>query len=87
MRGETCRAEDLAQATVEVVVEGGEGSDGSDRGSLLSLVGSLRTYRCTLRYRPWPQGLSIAGVDLGAPFELVHSNAVTVDPWKSGVIV
>lgn len=81
------QAMDGHEVRVEVVVEGGEGSDGSDRGSLLSLVGSLRTYRCTLRYRPWPQGLSIAGVDLGAPFELVHSKAVTVDPWKSGVIV
>lgn len=81
------RAMDGLEVRVEVAVEDGGGGGGAGGESLFSLVGSLRTYRCTLRYRPWPQGLSIAGVDLGAPFELVHTKAVTVDPWKSGVIM
>lgn len=69
---------------VEVSCEEGDGQDAS---SFLSLVGPLKTYRCTMRYRPWPSGLSIAGVELGAPAFLAHERSVTVDPWRSGVIV
>lgn len=65
----------------------GSRNDAAPGEGRLALVGSLRTYRCLLRYRPWPCGLSIAGVDLGAPFELVHERSVTVDPWRSGVLV
>lgn len=69
---------------VEVAVEGAADGGG---GSLLSLVGSLRTYTCTMRFAPWPQGLSIAGVALGAPAQLVHERSVTVDPWRPGVVL
>lgn len=72
---------------VEVEVTCEEGSFGEGEESMLSLVGALRTYRCSFTYKPWPQGFSIAGVDLGAPFELKHERPVTVDPWKPGVIV
>lgn len=56
-------------------------------GAFMSLVGGLRTYRCTMRMRPWPSSLSIAGVDLGAPLELSHAREVTVDPWRPGVVM
>lgn len=55
--------------------------------SLLTLVGSLRTYTCTMRYAPWPSGFSLAGVAFGAPAFLIHERAVTVDPWRPGVVL
>ena len=61
--------------------------DAAADGSMLSLVGGLRTYRCTMRYAPWPSGLSIAGVDLGAPALLSHERSVTVDPWRPGAVM
>lgn len=69
---------------VEVSVEGAGEAAGE---SLLSLVGSLHTYRCTMRMHPCPSRLSIAGVNLGAPAVLAHERTVTVDPWRPGVIV
>lgn len=68
---------------IEVTSEGGAAQDG---GSLLSLAGTFETYTCTMRFKPWPQGFSIAGVALGAPALLVHERAVTIDPWRSGVV-
>lgn len=63
-------------------------SEGEQEGApLLGLVGSLRTYRCVMRYQPWPSGLSIAGVSMGAPVALMHERSVTVDPWRPGVIM
>lgn len=77
------RAMDGYEVEVEVerVVE-----DGTPAGELLSLVGGLQTYRCTVRMKPWPSALSIAGVSLGAPFELSHARKVTIDPWRPGVV-
>lgn len=70
---------------VEVEVRVDEAGEGG--GSVLSLVGSLRTYSCTMRYAPWPSGFSIASVSLGAPVFLTHERAVTVDPWRPGVVL
>lgn len=70
---------------VEVSVEVDAGGEGG--GSMLALVGSLRTYTCAIEMAPRPGGLSIAGVDLGAPAMLVHERSVTVDPWRPGVVV
>ncbi len=56
-------------------------------GGLLSMVGALRTYRCILRYEPWPRIGSIAGVAFGAPPRLTHERLVTVDPWRPGVVM
>lgn len=64
-----------------------EWEGGKEDGSLLDLAAPLRTYRCTMHYRPWPSGLSIAGASMGAPAELEHERTVTVDPWKSGVVI
>lgn len=71
----------------EVEIEVSSSSSENASSSMLSLVGSLRTYRCTMRMRPWPSGLSIAGVELGAPAVLEHERAVTIDPWRPGVVV
>lgn len=71
---------------VEIEVTCEEGSR-SGEGPLLTLVGPLRTYRCAMRYRPWPSGFSIAGVQMGAPELLAHERSMTVDPWKPGVLL
>lgn len=69
---------------IEVTCTEGGASSGDD---LLTLIGGLRTYRCSMRMRPWPSSLSIAGVDLGAPVALAHHRDVTVDPWRPGVVM
>lgn len=62
-----------------------EGSSGA--GSVFSLVGGQRTYRCILKYVPWPGNIVLAGVDMGAPVVLEHVREVTVDPWRPGVVM
>lgn len=69
---------------IEVTCTEGGASSGDD---LLTLIGGLRTYRCSMRMRPWPSSLSIAGVDLGAPVALAHHRDLTVDPWRPGVVM
>lgn len=64
-----------------------EGVDEAGGPAPLTLVGATRTYTCSFHMNPWPGGISIAGVDLGAPLELTHSRAVVVDPWHSGVVM
>ena len=59
----------------------------SSDGGLLSLSGTFRTYACVMYYEPWPRLLSIAGVSLGTPAKLSHERAVTVDPWRPGVVM
>lgn len=61
--------------------------DAGESDSMLSLVAAPVAYRCTMKYKPWPAGLSVAGVRLGAPAWLVHEREVTVDPWRSGVVM
>ncbi|OUN86978.1 MULTISPECIES: TadE/TadG family type IV pilus assembly protein [Enorma] len=61
--------------------------DGDGGGSVFSLVGGQRTYRCVMRFEPWPSRLSIAGVDMGAPVALEHVREVVVDPWRPGVVM
>lgn len=69
---------------IEVVEEVEEGEGAVD--ALVSLVAPLRTYRCTMRYAPWPSSFSIAGVSARVPAFLSHERAVTVDVWRSGVV-
>lgn len=71
---------------LQVEVSSEQGTASSD-GGLLSLSGTYRTYTCTMHYEPWPSSLSIAGVSLGAPAVLTHERAVTVDPWRPGVVM
>ena len=66
----------------DVEIEEGEGP----AGALISLVAPLRTYRCVMRYAPWPSHFSIAGVEARVPAFLSHERAVTVDVWHSGVV-
>ena len=71
---------------LRIEVSSEQGAEASD-GGLLSLSGTFRTYTCTMHYEPWPTSLSIAGVSLGAPTTLSHECAVTVDPWRPGVVM
>ena len=71
---------------LQIEVSSEQGATTSD-GGLLSLSGTFRTYTCTMRYEPWPSSLSVAGVSLGAPAKLSHERAVTVDPWRPGVVM
>lgn len=71
---------------LQIEVSSEQGAEATD-GALLSLSGTFRTYTCTMRYEPWPSSFSIAGVSLGAPAKLSHERAVTVDPWRPGVVM
>ena len=71
---------------LQIEVSSEQGAATSD-GGLLSLSGTFRTYTCTMHYEPWPSSLSIAGLSLGAPAQLSHECAVTVDPWRPGVVM
>ena len=71
---------------LQIEVSSEQGTAATD-GGLLSLSGTFRTYTCTMRYEPWPGSLSIAGFSLGAPAVLTHERAVTVDPWRPGVVM
>lgn len=84
--GELERAMEGYEVEIEVEVSE-EGRGGLDDTGVLGLVGPLRDVTCVMRYRPWPQGWSIAGVELGAPLFMEHERCVTIDPWRSGVIV
>ena len=83
------------QAQIQDAMEGyglqvevsSEQGTASSEGGLLSLSGTFRTYTCTMHYEPWPTSLSIAGVSMGAPTTLSHERAVTVDPWRPGVVM
>ena len=70
---------------VEIEVTGEDG-DGTRGDGLISLDAGLRTYTCTMRFKPWPTDFTIAGVPLGAPAFLKHERSVTVDPWRPGVV-
>ncbi len=61
--------------------------EASGFGTVFSLITSPKTYRCTMRYAPWPQPFSIAGVQFGPPAYLEHERSVSVDPWKPGVVM
>lgn len=71
------------EVEIEVVCEQEE----DPATTILTLIVSPRTYRCTMRYTPWPTGIAISGVPIGAPLALTHERAVAVDPWRPGVIV
>ena len=71
---------------LQIEVSSEQGKTISD-GSLLSLSGTFRTYTCTMSYEPWPIAPSIAGVPLGTPAKLSHERAVTIDPWRPGVVM
>ena len=71
----------------DVEVEVAVGEEGREEASVLALVGARRTFTCTMRFRTWPGSFAIAGVPLGAPAALCHERAVTVDPWRPGVVL
>ena len=68
---------------IEVTLEEGD----LDDGTAFELIGALKTYTCTMSYTPWPSSLTIAGIDMGSPLALSHERDVTIDPWRSGVVL
>lgn len=85
IRSELERAMDGQGVGIEVSYADRAGDHSGD--GVLSLAGALRTYSCTMEYEPWPSGLSVAGVSMGAPAMLRHVREVTVDPWRPGVLL
>lgn len=77
--------EAMGNYDVEIEVAGEDG-DGTRGDGSISLDAGLRTYTCSMKFKPWPTGLTIAGVPLGAPAFLAHERTVTVDPWRPGVV-
>lgn len=55
-------------------------------GAMLDLAAGTVRYVCTMRYRPWPSTVSIAGVGYKAPALLAHERAVVVDRYRAGVV-
>lgn len=79
-------SEAMGSYGVEIEVTCAE-EESSGASSLFSLVGGQRTYRCVMKYVPWPGNIVLAGVDMGAPVVLEHVREVTVDPWRPGVVM
>lgn len=79
-------SEAMGSYGVEVEVTCAE-EESSGVGSIFSLVGGQRTYRCVMKYVPWPGNVVLAGVDMGAPVVLEHVREVTADPWRPGVVM
>lgn len=78
MGGEgTCEVEVRAEAVGRL----GEGSED------LTVLPSLTRFTCTLKVRPWPSRLSVAGVELSPPALLVHERSLVVDRYRPGVVV
>ncbi|MDJ1121800.1 hypothetical protein QJ043_06930 [Olsenella sp. YH-ols2217] len=75
------QALDADDAEVEVRAER---LDPVEDGLLAFVPGRVR-FVCTLRYRPRPQGFSVAGVPLGAPVALEHTREVVVDVGSVGL--
>lgn len=79
-------SEAMGSYGVEIEVTCAE-EESSGVGSIFSLVGGQRTYRCVMKYVPWPGNVVLASVDMGAPVVLEHVREVTVDPWRPGVVM
>ncbi|MDR2108555.1 MAG: hypothetical protein LBP28_03730 [Coriobacteriales bacterium] len=62
---------------------GGSSGAGGAGGGTFSMLTRLETYRCTLHYRPLGFGGEFFGLRF---FDLSHTNAYTVDPFRPGVI-
>lgn len=60
---------------------------GGDPDTTFSIAPRLTRYVCTLRYRPWPSGVVIAGVSMQAPAVLVHTRELVVDRYRPGVVI
>ena len=61
---------------------GGAGQGGSSSTPSFSLIPSLETYECTLRYSPWGFKGSFFGVNF---MEMTHTRSYTIDPFKPAV--
>ena len=76
--GDSCRVE-VSASTSQAPTSGG--------GISFPVSPLLTTYTSTMRYRPWPRVLTLAGVRVGTPLELSHTRSLTVDRYRPGVVV
>lgn len=76
---------DGASCEVEVTAEQGA-PKGPSAGLSFPVSPLLTTYRCTLRFRPWPGTFQIAGVAYSAPALLSHERTIVVDRFRAGVV-
>jgi hypothetical protein len=76
---------DGATCEVDVAAESGA-PPGRSAGLSFPVSPLLTTYRCTLRYRPWPGSFQIAGVVMGTPAILSHERSIVVDRFRAGVV-
>ena len=60
--------------------------DDVSEGLGFTMAPHLTRYVCTMRYAPWPSGLSVAGVDAGVPVSLSHTKSFVVDRYRGGVL-
>lgn len=70
-----------------VEVEVSASSVSAPSSLLVSLSPHLVQFTCTMRFRPWPRHLRIAGVTVDAPFEIVHTRSLVVDRYRPGVVI
>lgn len=71
---------------VEVRVESSAAWQGGGAGGTGTFAPFLTRYTCTMYYTPWPSGLTIGGIDMGAPLRLEHSKSVVVDGYRPGIV-
>lgn len=84
--GELERAMEGYEVEIEVEVsEGGRG--GLDGSGVLRACGPAERRYLRERYRPWASGGRLRVSNSVAPLFMEHERCVTIDPWRSGVIV
>lgn len=78
----------LNSAHCEVEVSASSAGGGASGGGIgFPISPLLTTYHCTLRFTPWPNAVSIAGVSFSLPIALTHEREMTVDRFRPGVVV
>ena len=79
--------EEALGGSAAVSVEVSAAPVSSSSSFLVSLCPHLVRFTCTMRFVPWPRHLSIAGVVMDAPFEIVHTRSLVVDRYRPGVVM
>ena len=85
---ESCIADALGrEGTCEVEVSARDVGRVGGGEATFSVAPTLTTYECTLTFRPWGSGFSVAGTSFSPPVELTHVRELTVDRFRPGVVV
>ena len=85
---ESCIADALGrEGTCEVEVSARDVGRVGGGEATFSVAPTLTTYECSLTFRPWGSGFSVAGASFSPPVELTHVRELTVDRFRPGVVV